>query len=80
MEMNSDFHINCTYYVRLKRLFFCPEVFLRLFYDKGRERIYMCCQWMQTAGISALLWPCGRENSLRSMTELTACDLWVCVQ
>lgn len=56
-------------------LSFCPEICV--FFPKTRvrkyctrqTRIYMCCQWVQTAGISVVLWPYGSENSLRPVTE-----------
>lgn len=38
-------------------------------YCKRQTRIYICCLWVQTAGISVVLWPYGLENSLQSLTE-----------
>lgn len=52
---------------------FCPEMCFVFLFSKTRVRtrqtgIYMCCQWVQTAGISVVLWPYGLE-SLQSVPE-----------
>lgn len=40
-----------------------------LLLEQEQTRIYMCCQWVQIAGIFGVLWPYGLECSLWSVTK-----------
>ena len=66
----SPLRVNFFFFKFLPRnmCFFSPKTRVRK-YCTRQTRIYMCCQWVQTAGISVVLWPYGSENSLRPVTE-----------